>query len=109
MIEAGVIETDTTGIICDVDTEFVFHYFRVMKNITITLPEDTALWVRIRAAERGRSVSRWLADLLVGMQRGEGTYDAAMERFFARQPRKLTWSDGRRPTRDELHDRADLR
>ena len=92
-----------------VDTEFVLHYFRVMKNVTVTLPEDTALWVRVRAAEGGRSVSRWLADLLVGMQRGEGTYDAAMERFFARQPRKLTWSDGRRPTRDELHDRADLR
>lgn len=88
---------------------FVFHCFRAMKNITVTLPEDTALWVRIRAAERGRSVSRWLADLLVGMHRGEGAYDAAMERFFAREPRKLTWSDGRRPTRDDLHERADVR
>src|SRR5690242_7116159 len=31
---------------------------RVMKNITITLDEKTAAWVRIYAAEQGMSVSR---------------------------------------------------
>ena len=29
-----------------------------MKNITVTLPEDLARWVRVRAAENERSVSR---------------------------------------------------
>ena len=29
-----------------------------MKNITITLPEDVARWLRIRAAENERSVSK---------------------------------------------------
>lgn len=80
-----------------------------MKNITITLPEDTAVWLRVRAAENGRSVSRWMAELLEGMRRGEDEYNLAMERYLARKPRKLHWVDGRRPTRDELHDRAGLR
>ncbi|MYA44722.1 MAG: ribbon-helix-helix protein, CopG family [Rhodospirillaceae bacterium] len=80
-----------------------------MKNITITLPEDTAAWLRVRAAENGRSVSRWMAELLEGMRRGEDEYNLAMERYLARKPRKLDWVDGRRPTRDELHDRAGLR
>lgn len=80
-----------------------------MKNVTVALPEDVALWLRIRAAQNERSVSKWLAELLEGMKRGEDDYDVAMERFMARKPRKLTWIDGRKPTREELHDRAGLR
>jgi len=78
-----------------------------MKNVTVTLPEETALWVRVRAAEQDRSVSRWLAEMLEGMRRAEDEYEIAMERFLARarQPRRLAWADGRRPTREELHDR----
>lgn len=35
-----------------------------MKNITITLPEDVARWLRVKAAEDQRSVSRWISELL---------------------------------------------
>jgi len=80
-----------------------------MKNVTVALPEDVAAWLRVRAAEDGRSVSRWLAELLEGMRRGEDEYDPAMQRLLARKPRKLNWVDGRRPTREELHDRSGLR
>ena len=80
-----------------------------MKNVTVTLPEDVAAWLRVRAAENGRSVSRWLAELLEGMRRGEDEYDLATERYLARKPRKFVWVDGRKPTRDELHDRSGLR
>ena len=82
-----------------------------MKNITITLPEEVALWLRVRAAQNDRSVSRWIAELLEGMQRREDDYDVAMERFLARarKHRELEWVDGRKPTREELHDRASLR
>ncbi len=45
----------------------------------------------------------------VGAQRGKDEYDLAMERILSRKPRKLSWIDGRPPTRDELHDRAGLR
>ena len=80
-----------------------------MKNVTVTLPEDVARWLRIRAAENGRSVSGWLSDLLEGMKCREDEYEVAMERFLARKPRKMEWVDGRKPTRDELHDRDGFR
>ena len=80
-----------------------------MKNVTVTLPEDVAAWLRVRAAENGRSVSRWLAELLGGMRFGEDDYDLAMERYLARKPRRLRWVDGRKPTRDELHERSGFR
>lgn len=65
-----------------------------------------AAWLRVQAAESGRSLSGWLAERLAGMRRGEDEYDLAMERCLAREPRKLSWIGGRKPTRDELHDRA---
>ncbi|MCY4586030.1 MAG: hypothetical protein OXB98_08350 [Bryobacterales bacterium] len=80
-----------------------------MKNVTVSLPEDDALWLRVRAAENGRSVSSWLANLIGEMRRREDEYEVAMERFLARKPRKLDWSNHQKPTRDELHDRAGLR
>ena len=82
-----------------------------MKNVTVTLPEDVALWLRIEAAKRDRSVSSWLAELLEGMRRQEDEYDVAMERFLARarQPRPLKRPGDRYPSRDELHDRAGIR
>ena len=79
-----------------------------MKNITIALPEDLARWVRIRAAENERSVSRWLADLLEGMRRRDDEYAIAMREFLAVEPRRMEWIDGRKPSREELHDRAGL-
>ena len=80
-----------------------------MKNITVTLPEDLARWVRVRAAENERSVSRWLAELLEGMRRQDDGYATAMKQFLAVAPRRMEWIDGRKPTREELHDRAGFR
>ena len=87
----------------------MLHYFCAMKNITITLPEEVARWLRVKAAENERSVSKWLAELLEGMQRQEDEYEVAMRRFLARKPRKMEWIDGRKPTREELHDRDTVR
>jgi plasmid stability protein len=80
-----------------------------MKNITITLPEDVARWLRVKAAENERSVSKWLAELLESMQRQEDEYEIAMKRYLAMKPRKINWWNGRRPTREELYDRPGLR
>ena len=80
-----------------------------MKNVTITLPDDLARWLRVRAAEDDRSVSRWIADLLAGMRRGEDGYEVAMREFLSVEPRRMEWIDGRRPTREELYDRPCLR
>ncbi len=87
----------------------MFYCFRAMKNITITLPDEVARWLRAKAAENERSVSKWLAELLEGMQRQEAEYEVAMRRFLARKPWKMEWVDGRKPTREELHDRDAFR
>ena len=80
-----------------------------MKNITITLPEDLARWVRVRAAENERSVSKWIAELIEGTRRRENEYEMAMKQFLSVEPRRMEWVDGRKPNREELHDRAGLR
>jgi len=80
-----------------------------MRNVTITLTEELALWLRVRAAEQDRSVSSWLANLIEGMKLQEDDYRSAMERALAIKPRQAEWIEGHRPTRDELHDRAGLR
>ena len=80
-----------------------------MKNITIALQEDLARWLRVKAAEDDRSVSKWLAELLEGMRLKEDAYETAMKRYLEMKPRKLDWLDGRKPTREELHDRPGLR
>ena len=80
-----------------------------MKNVTITLPEDLARWLRVRAAEDDRSVSRWIAQLLAEMRRRNDEYEVAKKEFLAVKPRRMEWVDGRKPTREELHDRAGFR
>ena len=97
------------GLFRILDTISVFHYLCAMKNITITLPEEVARWLRVKAAENERSMSKWLAELLEGIQRQEDEYEVAMKRFLARKPWKMEWVDGRRPTREELYDRPSLR
>ena len=79
-----------------------------MKNVTITLPKDLARWLRVKAAEDDRSVSRWIAELLERMRRQEDDYQVAMKRYLAMKPRKIEWPEGRKPTREELYDRSGL-
>jgi plasmid stability protein len=80
-----------------------------MKNVTLTLDEDVARWARIRAAELDTSVSRMLSDLLREMMAREQSYQAAMRDYLAKQPRVLHEPGTPYPSRDELHERADLR
>jgi hypothetical protein len=89
----------------------VLHYIRVMKvrlrNITITLEETVARWVRIEAATQETSVSRFLANLLKERMKVNDEYEAAMRRALARKP--FLKSDGRYLSREEVHDRARFR
>jgi hypothetical protein len=80
-----------------------------MKNLTITLDEKTAAWARIYAAERGKSVSRLLGEILQERMHDVREYNDAMRRYLAKKPIKFQWLDGKRPMRDELHDRTNLR
>jgi hypothetical protein len=80
-----------------------------MKNVTITLDEKTAAWVRVYAAERNISVSRLVGEMLRERMRESHEYNEAMRRFLAKKPVRLSRSGKRYPSRDELHDRARLR
>ena len=80
-----------------------------MKNITISLDAELADWLRVNAAKRGVSVSRFVGDLVYEhMNRGRD-YEAARRRFLSRRPFHFGWVDGRPPTREEIHDRARAR
>ncbi len=76
-----------------------------MKNVTITMDEDTARWVRIEAAQRGTSVSRLIGELLHQKRLQDSEYRAASERYRGRKPVYLKPADQHYPDRDSLHDR----
>jgi hypothetical protein len=82
---------------------------RNLRNVTVTLDDETARWARVEAARRDTSVSRLLGDLLRREMEGREAYDAAKDRFFAQEATVLR-RDGRRlPSRDELHERTRIR
>ena len=57
-----------------------------MRNVTISLDEDTLRWARIRAAEQDTSVSRLVAELLEQERAKNDEYADAMNRYFAATP-----------------------
>lgn len=78
-----------------------------LRNITITLEEDLARWARIEAARSDTSVSRFLADILKERMAQKDNYEAAKRRALARKPFLKT--DGRYPSREQVHDRERFR
>jgi len=79
-----------------------------VKNVTVTLDEETATWARLEAARRDISVSSLLRDLLREAMGGQEAYASARARYLSRKPTNLS-SGKPYPSRDELHDRAGLR
>jgi hypothetical protein len=90
------------------DTNSVLHEIRVMRNVTVTLDERTARWARVEAARRDISMSSFLREMLERAQAAHESYPGAMRRYQARPPARLK-RQGRYPSREELHDRDDLR
>lgn len=80
------------------------------KNITLKIDEATYLKARVRAAERGTSVSAMVRDFLSGQSEDESARDArrikTMEAFFAAAEAQADYN--RKPTetmhRDEIYD-----
>lgn len=77
-----------------------------LKNITITLDDETAAWARVQAAERGMSLSRFVGEVLRAQGKKDDAYETAYRAWRAEKPLKLK---GRYLTRGEVHDRARLR
>jgi plasmid stability protein len=75
-----------------------------MKNVTVTLDEDVALWARVYAARHDTSVSQLLGELLRERMCREEGYDVAMQHFLSVPARGLKQGGGY-PTREQIHDR----
>jgi len=82
---------------------------RKLRNVTVTMDEETARWARIEAAKRDLSLARFLGEILHERMVGQDAYATAKGRYFAQEPRVHRRSGQALPARDELHDRSSLR
>jgi ribosomal protein S3 len=80
-----------------------------MKNITITLDAETARWIRIKAAEENKSVSRFVGDLLQQQMKDRVEYQRAMQSFLSKPALKLGDPGEPLPKREALYDRSRFR
>ncbi|MCX7160398.1 MAG: hypothetical protein NT176_15030 [Proteobacteria bacterium] len=80
-----------------------------MKNVTITLDEETAVWARVYAAKNNVSLSRYLGELLHERMSESREYEESMRSFLAQKPVRLKKPGESYLTRDEAHDRTRLR
>jgi hypothetical protein len=84
------------------------YYSGDMKNITITLDDQTADWARAQAVEKGLSLSRYVGEVLRKQLPRAQAYERAMNSFLARKPVQLTKPGEKLPTREEIYDRGML-
>lgn len=81
-----------------------------MKNVTITLDEETAERARVQAAEQKMSLSRYVGEVLRKELRHADEYEAAYRAWRAdAKPWPLKGPARRYPKREELYDRPVLR
>lgn len=78
-----------------------------MKNVTITMDDRVADWVRLEAARMNTSVSKLVGELVAERMRHDDAYERAMNEWLQRRPTYA--SDGAPyPKRDDVYaDRLD--
>ena len=81
-------------------------YCGIVKNITVAVPDDVYRAARIRAAERGTSVSALVGEYLRSLSDRDAEFSRleAQRREIIGQIERFRGSD--RLGRDEIHDRA---
>lgn len=87
----------------------MLHEIRVMKNVTVTLPDHVARQARVWAAEEDTSVSQFLGRMLTERMERESGYLQATKNFLNRKPFALRDDAQPYPKREELYDRSGLR
>lgn len=83
-----------------------------MKNVTVSMDENTLRRLRVRAAEEGKSVSRYLAEMVeerLAASRAVGPVDRnaqidALEQILS-GPKWSVLRDGKMPSADERNER----
>jgi plasmid stability protein len=77
-----------------------------MKNITVSVDDETYRRARIRAAERGASVSSLVRDFLNGLADPESEAERLKRDERALRERVTRFSAGARLSRDAVHERG---
>jgi uncharacterized protein YdaU (DUF1376 family) len=76
-----------------------------VKNITVSLDDDTYRRARIIAAERDTSVSALVKEFLRGLGSGESQVERLKREERALRERITSFQASDKQSRDELHDR----
>ena len=76
----------------------------MLRNVTITVPEEVLRWARRKAAEEETSVSRLVGRMLEDEMRRTDQYTKAFEKWKKLKPIP-GFDASRRAKRDELYDR----
>ena len=77
-----------------------------MKNITVSLDDDTYRRARMIAAERDTSISALVKEFLVRLGSGESQAERLKREERALRERITSFRASDKQSRDELHDRA---
>jgi predicted transcriptional regulator len=80
-----------------------------MRNVTITLEDDLVSRARVEAAKQGKSLSRFVSELVEQRVGRKKTQLEALQAFLAGPLMDLTDENGKAPSRDGIYDRSRLR
>ena len=80
-----------------------------MKNVTISMDETVAAWARIEAARAGKSLSRFVGDVLAAQIEQKSSQSGVLNRILAYPKLDLTDENGNAPARNEVYDDKILR
>ena len=80
-------------------------YCELVKNITVSVDEDTYRLARVKAAERGTSVSALVKGFLVSLAADGGDFERLTRDEEALRERIRRFRAGDRLSREELHGR----
>lgn len=80
-----------------------------MRNITVSVPDEIYRQARVRAAERDQSLSALVAEFLAALSSEKSDTDTRHQELEL-LCRKIThFRMGKRPSRDQIHDRQGFR
>lgn len=75
-----------------------------MINVTLSLPDDVAAQARVAAAREGKSLSRYISEMVQSRVGKRKSQSEALEAFLAGPLMELTDEVGRAPSRDKLYE-----
>jgi plasmid stability protein len=76
-----------------------------MRNITVSVDDDTYRRARLKAAEQGTSVSALVREFLGELGRGESEMERLKREESQLRDRIVAFRAGDRMTRESIHDR----